>query len=100
MTGSTPEAEHPRHGPGGIGEIGEVGHAGAGGLGRGHQPQRQLGHHRERALAAAQQAPQVIARDVLHEPPAAADDLAGGQHRLDAEHVVARDPVLQRAQAA
>ena len=92
--------QHPRHRAGGVGEIGEVGHADTGGLGRGHQPQRQLGHHRERALAAAQQAPQVIARDVLHEPPAAADDLARGQHRLDAEHVVARDPVLQRAQAA
>ena len=72
----------------------------AGRLGRGHQPQRQLGHHRKGALAAAQQAPQVIAGDVLHEPPAAANDLTRRQHRLDAEHVVARDPILQRAQAA
>ena len=92
--------QHPRHRAGGVGEIGEVGHAHAGRLGRGHQPQRQLGHHRKRALAAAEQAPQVIAGDVLDEPPTAADDFSRRQHRLDAKHVVARYPVLQRPQSA
>ena len=92
--------QHPRHRARGVGEIGEVGHADAGRLGRGHEPQRQLGHHRKRALAPAEQSPQVITGDVLHEAPAAANDLSRRQHRLDAEHVVARDAVLQRAQTA
>src|SRR4249919_1748479 len=49
--------------------------------------------------APAERTPQVIAGDVLHESPAAADDLSRRQHRLDAEHVVAHDPVRPRQSA-
>ena len=43
---------------------------------------------------------QVVAGGGLHELAAGADHLAGGQHRLEAEHVVAGDPVLDGPHAA
>ena len=43
---------------------------------------------------------EVVAGGGLHELAAGADDLAGGQHRFEAEHLVAGDAVLHRAHAA
>lgn len=51
-----------------------------------------------RALAAAQRAQDVAARDVLDELAAGADHLAGGQDGLAAGQVVARDPVPRAPQ--
>jgi hypothetical protein len=100
VTGRIPEAEHPRDGARGVGEVGEVGHPRSRRLSRRKKAQRELGHHREGPLAPAQQAREVIARDVLDEASAAADHLSRGEHGLDAEHVVAGDPVLQGPQPA
>ena len=64
------------------------------------EPQDGLRDQRERALRADQQLRQVVAGRRLDQLAAAADHLAGGEHRFDAEHVVARDAVLHRAHAA
>ncbi len=91
-------AHHSRHRAARRGERGEVREAELRGLRGRHKAHRQLGEHRKRALAAAQQAQDVVARDVLDQLAAGADHLAGGQHGLAAGQVVARDPVLQAPQ--
>ena len=64
------------------------------------EPQRRLGDERERALGPDDQLGEVVAGGRLHELAAGADDLAGRQHGLEAEHLVAGDAVLHRPHAA
>ena len=66
----------------------------------GAQPDGHLGDHPERALRADHQPDQVVARHPLGRAPAQPQDLAGGGHDFEREHVVARDPVLDAAQTA
>ena len=54
----------------------------------------------ERAFGADEEILHRISRDVLHARAAEARDGAVGEHHLEGHHVVARDPVLQSAQAA
>ena len=70
------------------------------GAGCGQQAQGRLGDDPERALGADEEVRQVVAHDVLGVPAAGADDLAVGEHDLEAQDVVARDAVLHAAQAA
>ena len=63
-------------------------------LGTGMQPQGGPGDQGEGALRADDQLGQVVAAGRLHELPPGGDDLAGAQHRLDAQYVVAGDAVL------
>lgn len=59
-----------------------------------------LGGQRQGALGADDELGQVVAGGDLGDLAAGADDLAGGQRRLQAEHVVAGDAVFDRAHAA
>ena len=54
------------------------------------------GHQGQGALRANDQLGEVVAAGRLHELAAGLDDLAGAQHRLDAQDVVAGHPVLHR----
>ena len=54
----------------------------------------------ERALAAAQQAGEVVARVVLDQPAEVGDDLAGAEHGLHAEQLPAGGAVSQHPEAA
>ena len=63
--------------------------------GRGDEPEPGRGHDPERALAAAQELGQVVAGVVLDEAGEAADDLAGAEHGLDADHLRPHGPVTQ-----
>ena len=65
-----------------------------------HQAQDDLRDDRQRAFRADQQLRQVVADDVLDGLAAGLDDLAGRQHRLEAEHVALRRAVLERARPA
>ncbi len=65
-----------------------------------HQPQDDLRDDGERPLGPDQQVRQVVADDVLDDLPAGLDDLAGRQHRLEAQHVLLGRPVLERARPA
>ena len=69
-------------------------------LGARVEPEHRLGDERERALRADDELGEVVAGGRLHEPAAGADHLAGGEHRLEAEHLMAGDAVLHRAHAA
>ena len=68
--------------------------------GCGTQLQQHAGDDAERPLAADEQVAQVVPRHVLHALVAEPHDLAAGEHRLQAQHVVAGHAVLQPAQAA
>ena len=81
-------------------EVAEVGGAGRLGLGSGQQLERDLGQHGERALGADQQTHEVVAGDVLGQLAAHAQHPPAHEHGLEADHVVARDAVLEAAQAA
>ena len=81
-------------------EVAEVGGAGRLGLGRGQQLERDLGQHGERPLGADQQTHEVVAGDVLGQLAAHAQHAPAHEHGLEADHVVARDAVLEPAQAA
>ena len=61
--------------------------------------QRQLGDHRERALRAEQQPREVVAGRGLAGARAGLDHGPVGEHRLQAEHVLAHRPVARRAGA-
>ena len=64
------------------------------------QAQARRGDDRERSLAAAQQAGEVVTRVVLLEPVEAADDATVGQHRLDADELTPGRAVAQHVHAA
>ena len=64
------------------------------------ETQDRLGDHGERALGADDQLGEVVARGRLHELAPGPDDLAGAEHGLEPEHLVARDPVFHRAHSA
>ncbi len=78
-------------------EIGD--HRGQGLLGR-HQPQRHLGDHAQRALAADEQLGQAQPGNVLQTGPTEPDRGAVGQHHLNAKYVVGGDAVFHAAQPA
>ena len=65
-----------------------------------NQPQDDLRDDRQRAFGADQQLRQVVADDVLDGLAAGPDDLAGRQHRLEAEHVALGRAVLEGARPA
>ncbi len=65
----------------------------------GMEAQRGLGDQGQGALRADHQLGQVVAAGRLHEPAAGGDHLTGAEHRLDAQHVVAGHPVLDRPHA-
>lgn len=93
-----PVADDARDRPARVGQGVEVGDARSRDRRHGQQRHRDLGDHREGALGAGEQPGEVIARDVLPQSAAGADHLAGGQHRLEAQDVVARDAILEAAQ--
>ena len=64
-------------------------------LGARHQSEPRRGHDGKRSLAAAQQAAEVVAGVVLLEPVEPFDDIAVGEHRLHADHLVPRRAVPQ-----
>ena len=66
----------------------------------GQQAQQDFGEDAQRALRADEDFAQRIAGHVLHALVADPGDLAGGQHDLEAHHVILRHAVLQPAQAA
>ena len=68
-------------------------------FGPGHDAHRDLGHHRQRPLAADDERPQVVAGRIVRRS-AQVHPLAVGQNRFQAEHVVGRDPVFQAARTA
>ena len=78
----------------------EVGQAGAAGGRFRQQRHRHLGDHAEGALGPGEQPGQVVAGDILPEPAAGPDDLAGRQDDRQPQHVVAGDAVLEPTQAA
>ena len=67
---------------------------------RGRRRTRDLGDQGEHALGADDQLREIEAGRGLHELAAGADDLTGAEHRGQAEHVVARDAVLDGLHAA
>jgi hypothetical protein len=69
-------------------------------LRRGDQPQPGGGDDRERPLRADQQAPQVVAGDVLADRAAERDHLAAGEHRLEPRHPRPRHAVLEGVRPA
>ena len=64
------------------------------------EPQHDPRDDRERPFRANEQVREVVAGNVLHRLAAGLDDLAGRQHRLEPEDVVAGHPVLERARPA
>ncbi len=84
----------------GLGQRVEVGQPGAAGRWLGEKRHRHLGDHAEGALGPGDQPGQVVAGDILPEPAAGPDDLAGRQGHRQPQHVVAGHAVLQPPQAA
>ena len=68
--------------------------------GRGRTLKVDLGDDGERPPRAGESLRQVIAGDVLHDPPAGLEHLAAPRDRLHAEHMVARRAGLDPARAA
>ncbi len=64
------------------------------------ESEHDAGDHAQRALGADEKLPQVVARIVLDHLAHRVDDRAIGQHRLDAEHEIARHAEAQHTIAA
>ena len=69
-------------------------------VGFGTSLQRDLGEDAERALAADEERGDVVAGDALDGALAGAEDATAHEARLEAEHVLARHAVLERARTA
>ena len=65
-----------------------------------HELEQHFGDDAERAFGADEDVLHRIAGHVLHAFVAEPHDLAAGEHDFQAHHVIARDAVLQPAQAA
>ncbi len=87
------------HGGGRVGDGREDGEQGRDRLGQRYEAQRRRSHDPHRALGAADDARQVVTEPVV-DRAAERDDLAVGQHQLDAEQMIGRDPVLERVRTA
>ncbi len=94
MSGPIPLATMRGHRRGDFVERGEGGQH-RGGVGQpGMQLERRLGDQGQGALGPDEQLGEVVAGGGLHELAAGADHVAVGEHRLEAEHVVAGHAVL------
>ena len=80
--------------------VGVEGDHGPAGLRRRDQLQTHGGHDPERALRADHERADVVARHVLAQPPAEADELARCDRHLEARHPGAGDAVLERVRPA
>ena len=89
-----PAGDDGRHGLGDTVDGGERGQKGGVVLGPGVEAEGDLGHQGQGALGPHDELGQVVAARRLHEPAAGADDLAGAEHHLEAQDVVAGHAVL------
>ncbi len=92
-----PRGEHPAHRLRGGGHVGEADQRG-GHVTRARQElDRHLGDDSQRPLAPHQERGEVVAGHALDGPPSHPEDLAGGDHHLEPEHVLPGDAVPERA---